>query len=392
MDTTPGHPSADPTRWYDLFSRGARDWLRHNQKVRASVREALPDLVAQADLAGPGETRSIRVPVRLLEHYRFRLRETETTTGAGQGGGVRPGDVLREGRDERPGAGASGAGGSGGGGVELVLEIDVSDLLDWLWEELRLPRVQPRPANVLADEELVREGWDRRGARSRLDRRRTIKEAVKRRAAQPVSPAITDEDLRFRQIALRRRPTTQAAIVFVLDVSSSMGEDARKLAKNFFFWALQGLRRQYRRIETAFVAHTVEAWELQEAEFFQVRASGGTRASVGLERAAAILRERFDPARYNDYVFYASDGDNFPEDREAARSVLATLADLAAFSGYLEVADRGPQRLETELAALFADVEARAGRSRVGSYTVHSHDELWAAVRRFFVDQVAETA
>lgn len=387
---TPGE--APPgSRWYDLFSRGARDWLRHNEKLRASVRESLPDLIGGLEITGTSEPRTVRLPVRLLEHYRFRLVAPETETGAGQGDGVQPGDVLRPAQEGQPGPGEGGAG-SGRGGVELVLELKVEDLLDWLWEELRLPRLEPRAGQALVDEELVREGLSRRGARSRLDRRRTLKEAVKRRAGHPEAPPITDEDLRYRQLAVRRRPTTQAVVVFVLDVSSSVGDEARTLAKNFFFWALQGLRRQYRRIETAFVAHTVEAWEFGEAEFFQVRGSGGTRASAGLERALAILGERFDPSRYNGYVFYASDGDNFPEDREAARAALQALLGVTSFTGYLEVAERGPQRFETELARLFRELEAGAAGGRVGSYTLRSRDELWAAIRRFFVDQVAEAA
>ena len=378
------------TRWYDLFSRGARDWLRHNDKLRASVRESLPDLIGGVALSGASEPRTVRVPVRLLEHYRFRLREAATETGVGQGQGVAPGDVLRPAREGQPG-GTSGAG-SGGGGVELVLELRVEDLVDWLWEELRLPRIEPRSGQSLVEEDLVREGWSRRGARSRLDRRRTLKEAVKRRAGHPDAPPIADEDLRYRLLAVRRRPVTQAAVVFVLDVSSSVGEESRRLAKNFFFWALQGLRRQYRRIETAFVAHAVEAWELGEADFFQARGSGGTRTSAGIDLALAILRARFDPARYNAYVFYASDGDNFPEDRDVARAALQTLTRLASFTGYLEVAEHGPPRFETELTRLFREIEAASTPGHVGSYALRSRDELWAAIRRFFVDQVAEAA
>ena len=376
------------TRWYDLFSRGARDWLRHNQKLRDSVKEALPDLLSQVELSGPGD-RKVQVPVRLLEHYRFRLRDPEVVTGAGQGEGVKPGDVLREGKQGRAGGGEGGAG-SGGGGVELVLELKVDELLDWLWEELELPNLEPRPGRSLVDEELVREGWSRRGARSRLDRRRTLKEAIKRRAAYPESPPFTDDDLRFRQVTRRPRPTTEAVIVFVLDVSSSMGEEPRKLAKNFFFWTLQGLRRQYRQIQTAFVAHTIEAWEFGEQEFFQVRGSGGTRASVGFDLTRQVLHARFDPSHYNAYVLYASDGDNFPEDREAAARLLGALAAETRFMGYLEVSERGPSRLNSEMARLFRELGSRG--ARVGSYAAHSRDELWQAIRRFFLDQVDEAA
>jgi hypothetical protein len=69
-------PGVSPTSaWYDLFSRGARDWLRHNEKVRDAVRAHLPQVVAGADVLTRG-TSTVRVPVRMLEHYRFRLRSS----------------------------------------------------------------------------------------------------------------------------------------------------------------------------------------------------------------------------------------------------------------------------------------------------------------------------
>ena len=86
--------------WYDLFSRGARDWLRHNEKVRESVEKSLPNLIAGPDvLSGPGGG-TVLVPVRLAEHARFRLRDPESETGAGQGAGE-PGQVLRPGQPQQ---------------------------------------------------------------------------------------------------------------------------------------------------------------------------------------------------------------------------------------------------------------------------------------------------
>ena len=76
---------AESARWYDLFSRGARDWLRHNEKIRESVKDSLPELVSQGDVLTSPENRVVRVPVRFLEHYRFRLREDGAAEGVGQG-------------------------------------------------------------------------------------------------------------------------------------------------------------------------------------------------------------------------------------------------------------------------------------------------------------------
>ena len=113
---------------------------------------------------------------------------------------------------------------------------------------------------------------------------------MKRRAVQGDSPAFTDDDLRYRQIGLRQRPSTEAVVFFAMDVSSSMTERDRRLAKTFFFWVVQGLRRQYTHIEPVFVAHTVEAWEFAEAEFFQVSGSGGTVASAGVSQSRSTYR------------------------------------------------------------------------------------------------------
>src|SRR5690606_38115158 len=150
--------------------------------------------------------------------------------------------------------------GPGAGEVQLLLEVKLDDTVDWLWEETQLPNLKPR-VGVSEESDWIREGWDRRGARSRLDRRRTFRELVKRRGAEGSLPTFTDEDLRFRQLARRRQPAVHAVVFFLLDVSGSMSERDRKLAKTFFFWVVQGLRREYRSLDTVFVAHTTDAWE-----------------------------------------------------------------------------------------------------------------------------------
>ncbi|EQD48696.1 protein containing DUF444, partial [mine drainage metagenome] len=135
--------------------------------------------------------------------------------------------------------------------MQLLLEFKIDDIVEWLWEEMRLPNLTPR-SGPSQEQEWTRQGWDRRGARSRLDRRRSFKELVKRRGTPGAVPTFTDEDLRFRQLALRRRPAVRAVVFFLLDVSGSMSERDRQLAKSFFFWAAQGLRREYRTLETVF--------------------------------------------------------------------------------------------------------------------------------------------
>ncbi len=387
MSSDSRHHSAivPSVRWYDLFSRGARDWLRHNEKVRDSVKKSLPELVSGPDVLTNPENRTVRVPVKFLEHYRFRLSDSDSETGVGQGQGAKPGDVLRP--ADAGGQGDGGAG-TGEGGLEFVLEFKVDDILDWLWEELELPNLEPKTADSIENSEYVREGIDRRGPRARLDRRRTVKEAVKRRAVQANPIPFTDDDLRFRQLAKRPQPLTQAAIVFILDVSSSMDDASRQLAKSFFFWALQGIRRQHTRIETAFIGHTVSAWEFSEEEFFSVRASGGTEASVAFDLSLQVINERFDPSQYNVYVFYASDGDNFAADREASQNLLTELSGLCSFMGYVETVGRTGTGLNTEMGRLFK--ELAAGDVPVDSYPIGGQEDVWKAIRGFFTHQARQ--
>jgi hypothetical protein len=370
-------PSGSGRQWYDLFSRGARDWLRHNDKVRAAVRENLPELIAGSDLL-PSSDRTVQVPVRFLEHARLRLRSAEESQGVGQGAG-KPGDQLVPPDQE---GGAKGPGGNEEGGFEFILELKIDDIVDWLWEELKLPNLKIKSGAVQYDD-YTREGWSRRGVRSRLDRRRSLKEAIKRRAVQSAeAPSFTNDDLRYRQLAQRRRPATEAVIYFAMDVSSSMTEQDRKLAKSFFFWVVQGLRRQYTHLEAVFVAHTVDAWEFPESEFFEVSGSGGTVASTAFRKILEIAAQRFDPGRFNTYVFYASDGANFHNDREAAEAALTELGKLANYVGYVETASGAQPSLQSETAILFEQLEAQTHAA--GRHALSSPESVWEAIRGFF--------
>lgn len=378
--------SQQDRHWYDLFSRGARDWLRHNEKVGRAVREKLPDLIANADVLGAGDN-VVKVPVRFMEHFRFRLCPPDERTGAGQGE-AKVGEKIGDGT-RKTAPGEKGEGGDGDGGYDITLEFKIDDIVEWMWEELKLPNLQPK-SGVTKDQELTREGFNRRGARSRLDRRRSLKEAIKRRVVDPDGPAFIDDDLRFRQLVVRDRPATRAVVFFAMDVSSSMRERDRTLAKMFFFWAMQGLRRQYTHIEPVFVAHTVKAWEFEESEFFQVRGSGGTVASAAFGTINNIIQDRYDPSQYNVYLFYASDGENFRDDHDRATSALSEIASIASYMGYIETPAAEDRALETETANIFrALIE---GGAPAKSFALINSESVWDAIRGFFQKQVEQEA
>jgi len=376
--------------WYALFSRGARDWLRHNEKVRESVQQHLPDLVAGSDLITGSEERTVHLPVRVLEHARFRLADNqmESYRNAGQGQG-KPGDVLRP-AQQRPDEDDEAEGDNSEGEVRLLLELKVDDIVDWLWEELKLPDLQPKPKTTLSEDEFVREGWDKRGARARLDRRRTVKEAVKRRAIQHDPVPFSNEDLRFRQLVHRRKPATNAVVLFALDVSASMTDAERKLAKTFFFFVLQGIRRKYGKVETRFIAHTTQAWEFSEPDFFQVTGTGGTGASTAFDLAIEMIESEYDPSQYNGYLFYASDGENFTEDRSAATAGLSKLTQLLNYVGYVETVPGSSRMTDTEMKTICNQLEQTG--APLGSCVLNQPDDIWKAIRKFFVQEAMQDA
>jgi uncharacterized sporulation protein YeaH/YhbH (DUF444 family) len=168
-----------------------------------------------------------------------------------------------------------------------------------------------------------------------------------------------------------------------------MTEAERKLAKTFFFFVLQGIRRKYGKVETRFIAHTTQAWEFTEGDFFQVSGTGGTGASTAFNLALEMVQAEYDPAQYNGYLFYASDGENFTEDRIAASESLAKLAGMLNYIGYVETVPGAPRSTETEMKTICGDLE-RSG-APIGTSVLTRSDDVWKAIRKFFLQQAEQS-
>ncbi|HVO90254.1 MAG TPA: DUF444 family protein, partial [Casimicrobiaceae bacterium] len=152
--------------------------------------------------------------------------------------------------------------------------------------------------------------------------------------------------------------------------------------------ALSGLRRQYHRVEVRFVAHTTEAWEFPEQEFFEVTGSGGTAASSAFELVEKILAEKYNVAQYNAYMFYASDGDNASDDREPAAKSLHALGERLNYIGYLETRPGTARFAQTDMRNIMSEL-AQSGMP-VGSQVVSDVKDVWPAIRHFFVNQAEQ--
>ena len=126
----------------------------------------------------------------------------------------------------------------------------------------------------------------------------------------------SDADLRFRSYRDRPNPRTAAAVIAMRDVSGSMGEMKKYITRSFFFWMVRFLRSRYDDVRLVFIAHHVDAREVEEATFFQLGESGGTRVSSAYELALEVIGQRFPEAEWNIYPFHFSEG-NCNEGRRA---------------------------------------------------------------------------
>ncbi|MGZ5474762.1 MAG: DUF444 family protein, partial [Thermoanaerobaculia bacterium] len=150
---------------------------------------------------------------------------------------------------------------------------------------------------------------------------------------------------------------------------------------------LQGIRRQYAKVEVAFVAHSAEAWEFNESQFFQTSGTGGTVSSTAFKLSREIIRERYDPSHYNVYLFYASDGENLVDDRELAAESLREVCGQTNYCGFIEIRPAYGISPETEM----ANIVSRLTRDNLplGLARVTGREDVWAALRQFFQEQQA---
>jgi uncharacterized sporulation protein YeaH/YhbH (DUF444 family) len=162
-------------------------------------------------------------------------------------------------------------------------------------------------------------------------------------------PFIDPFDLRYSNRIKVPKPSSQAVMFCILDVSGSMDEAKKDTAKRFFILLYLFLTRSYDKIDVVFIRHHTTAIEVNEHEFFNSRESGGTVVSSALHLLSKILRERFPAADWNAYVAQASDGDNWDNDSVTCRQLLInTIMPVVQYYAYVEITDGLPQNLWRE--------------------------------------------
>ena len=299
-----------------MISRIEKDHRRFREIVRGRIRENLRKFISRGDMIAPSGKGTVTIPVPQIEIPRFMFGDNEQG-GVGQGEGE-PGDPVGEGTGE-----GGGKAGQGEGDKSLEVEISLDELAEILGEELGLPRIEPRGQQSLETKKDRYTGLRSSGPESLRSFKATFKRALRRQVAtgtyNPARPIIVPhrEDRRYRSWRSDPRPQSNAVIIYMMDVSGSMGDEQKEIVRVESFWIDTWLRSQYKGIESRYIIHDATAREVERDVFFRTRESGGTMISSAFLACRDLIEREYDPANWNIYAFHFSDGDNWSVDDTA---------------------------------------------------------------------------
>lgn len=277
---------------------------------------------------GKNGTISITVPKIDIPHIVFG----NNGNGIGRGEG-NPGDVI--GRDNK-GKGKNGKPGEGHqDGIEIA--VDQEDVLKFLQDQLQLPDLKPKANQTFEEVKIKYNDLSLQGPESLRHNRKTMQQAMRRLAAsnklnelhqlpgmvQPVR-LITpiNSDRRYRQYREIKIPASNAVIFFARDGSGSMDSYKCDIVSDMCWWIDIWIRRFYKRTERCYVWHDTIAQETDEKKFYKYRYGGGTACSSAMEYIAKQMENRFPPEKWNIYILYFSDGDNWGRDNERFMEII----------------------------------------------------------------------
>jgi uncharacterized protein len=347
---------------------------RFLRRAKALVRGAVKKSSQDRDIKDVLEGGEVAIPLDGMDEPRFR-REGGTRDMVLPGnkkfveGDIIPRPNPRGGKGSGPGEGDS------EDAFRFVLTRD--EFVDLFLDDLELPDLAKRKLAHTESDGLRRAGYSTSGSPANISISRTVSRALARRVAlrrprpeeieeleaelETCEPSRRDEliaeiaalksklrripfidpiDIRYRRFETVPKPVAQAVMFCLMDVSGSMTEHMKDLAKRFYMLLYVFLKRRYRHVEIVFIRHTDRAEEVDEDTFFHGPASGGTLVSSALVAMHEIVRSRFRPADWNIYAAQASDGDNSIADGEVAGRLLTDkILPVSQFFAYLEVGE-----------------------------------------------------
>jgi uncharacterized sporulation protein YeaH/YhbH (DUF444 family) len=369
-------------------SKSLENRQRFLRRARALVQGAVKKSSEGRDIRDVLEGGEVSIPLDGMNEPRFR-REGGTRDMVLPGNKkFVEGDML-----PRPGGGRGRGSAPGEGDGEDMFRFVLSrdEFVDLFLDDLELPDLAKRKLAEAESEGLRRAGYAMSGSPSNISISRTVRLALARRVAlrrpRPETiaeleaeladcdearrvelmaevealkakfrriPFIDPIDIRYRRFETTPKPVAQAVMFCLMDVSGSMSEHMKDLAKRFYMLLYVFLKRRYLHVEIVFIRHTDRAEEVDEDTFFHGPASGGTLVSSALMAMHEIVRSRFRPADWNIYAAQASDGDNSQSDGAAVSRLLTEMIlPVSQFFAYLEVGESGSSTFDTSDSSLW---------------------------------------
>jgi uncharacterized protein len=289
-----------------------RDHSRFRSIVKGRIKQDLKKYVVHGEMIGRKGKDLVTIPVPQIEIPRFKFGDKEQG-GVGQGDG-KPGDPIGQGK---PGQDGQGEAGNQPGQHMLDVDLTLQELAEILGEQLELPKIEPRGHKTLKSKTERYTGIANQGPSSLRHFKRTFRETLRRQIASgiynPERPVIIPikRDMRFRSWKTDVRHENSAVIIYMMDVSGSMGDEQKEIVRTEAFWIDTWLRSQYKGIETRYIIHDATAREVDEDTFFRTRESGGTLISSAYKLCEKIIETDYAPSDWNIYPFHFSDGDNW---------------------------------------------------------------------------------
>ncbi len=382
---------------YGLYSVGKQDWSlhrkgpidqqRHKEKIKDALRKNLSDIISEENIILSDGKKTLKVPIRSLDEYRFRYDHNQQQ-GVGQGDGdSKVGDVIGQSESKGPGKGKEA--GDQAGVDYYEAEVTMDELAALIFEDLGLPNLEEKKQAELESETVRFTDIRKKGIMANLDKKRTILENLKRNAAKgnPHFGEIHNDDLRFKTWEKEIRYQSNAVVIAMMDVSGSMGDFEKYIARSFYFWMVRFLRTKYTKVNIIFISHHTEAKEVTEEEFFHKGESGGTQVSSAYELALEIIQQRFNPADWNIYPFHFSDGGNLPWDNDRCVDLVYKFIEICNLFGYGEIRESHYSLMSTLMSAY-----GRIDNKKFVGVTISDKAEVYPALRKFFSTSDADKA
>ncbi|WP_394205461.1 YeaH/YhbH family protein [Shewanella waksmanii] len=401
---------------------------RFINRYKKQIKKAVSDAVTRRSVTDVDKGEKISIPTRDI---------SEPTFHQGQGGvreRVHPGnDQFTTGDQiERPpqGGGGQGAGqgeasDSGEGQDDFVFQISKDEYLELLFEDLELPNLQNNRLNKLVEYQTYRAGFTNDGVPANINIVRSLRSSIARRTAmtsnkrkqlvaleeklqqlQDTPGANSDEilatqaeieqlkqridkvpfidtfDLRYNNFAKKEVPSSQAVMFCLMDVSGSMDQATKDMAKRFYILLYLFLTRTYKNLEVVYIRHHTQAKEVDEHEFFYSQETGGTIVSSALKLMQEIQQKRYPENEWNIYAAQASDGDNWADDSPTCRQLLQKqLLPVVRYFSYIEITNRAHQTLWREYEALQSEFD------NIAVQHIKQAEDIYPVFRELFKKQ-----